>query len=97
MPTLAAITLYYTQMHWPSKILSEKIDGKGAYFGCKSTTLESVGMILPMIMFPDLGRNVIFMIDNLAVMFGWYNGYVKMTSQLWKYWQQFSIRQEFWE
>ena len=53
MPTLAAITLYYTQMHWPSKILSEKIDGKGAYFGCKSTTLESVGMILPMIMFPD--------------------------------------------
>ena len=34
----------------------------------------------------DLGRNVIFMIDNLAVMFGWYNGYVKMTSQLWKYW-----------
>ena len=23
------------------------------------------------------GRNVVFMIDNMAVMFGWYNGYLK--------------------
>ena len=46
------------------------MDEKGAHFGCKSNTLESVGMILPMIKLPDMiwGRNVILMIDNIVVM-----------------------------
>ena len=64
---------------WPSGLLTDMIDEKGVFFGCKSTTLESIGMILPMITFPDTiwGRNIVFMIDNMAVMFGWYNGYAK--------------------
>ena len=57
-------------MSWPSQLLSEKMDEKGAHFGCKSNTLESVDMILPMIKLPDMiwGRNVILMIDNIVVM-----------------------------
>ena len=40
---------------------------------------ESIGMILSMITSLNMnwGRNVVFMIDNMAVMFGCNNGYVK--------------------
>ena len=40
---------------------------------------ESIGMILSMITSLNMnwGRNVVFMIDNMAVMFGCYNSYVK--------------------
>ena len=36
-------------------------------------------MLLPSLAFPEKirGRNVVFRIDNMAVLFGWYNGYVK--------------------
>ena len=49
------------------------------YFGHKSTKLESIGMLLPLLVFPDkvAGRNIIFMIDNKAVLYGWYKGLVK--------------------
>ena len=36
-------------------------------------------MLLPFLAFPKKvrGRNIVFRIDNMAVLFGWYNGYVK--------------------
>ena len=36
-------------------------------------------MLVPSLAFPEKirGRNVVFRIDNIAVLFGWYNGYVK--------------------
>ena len=36
-------------------------------------------MLLPSLAFPEKirGRTVVFRIDNMAVLFGWYNGYVK--------------------
>ena len=36
-------------------------------------------MLLPFLAFPDRvrGKNIVFKIDNMAVLFGWYNGYVK--------------------
>ena len=44
----------WTRLSWPSGLLTNRIDKKGACFGCKSTTLESISMILPMITFPDM-------------------------------------------
>ena len=54
-------------------------DDRGRSFGSKSTTLKAVGMLLPFLAFPDRvrGKNIVFKIDNMAVLFGWYNGYVK--------------------
>ena len=54
-------------------------DDRGRSFGSKSTTLEAVGMLLPFLAFPDRvrGKSIVFKIDNMAVLFGWYNGYVK--------------------
>ena len=54
-------------------------DEKGCSFGCKSTTLESVGLLLPLIAFPNevRGKQIVVNIDNIAVMWGWRNGYVR--------------------
>ena len=36
-------------------------------------------MLLPLLTFPEkvIGKNVVFRIDNMVVLFGWYNGYVR--------------------
>ena len=72
----------WTRISWPETLLQQAKDEKGRFFGCKSTTLESVGLLLPLIAFPDrvAGKNVVFKIDNIAVMYGWGSGYVKNDS-----------------
>ena len=69
----------WTRNSWPEQLLTELKDEKGRFFGCKSTTLESVGILLPLLAFPEkvTGRNLIFRIDNIAVMYGWQHRYVK--------------------
>ena len=69
----------WCRLAWPEGFLDEQKDEKGTSFGCKSTTLEAVGMLLPFLAFPEKvkGKNVVFRIDNMAVLFGWYHGFVK--------------------
>ena len=69
----------WTRVSWPDHFLTEEKDEKGVFYGSKSTTLESVGLLLPMIAFPEkvAGRNLVFSIDNIAVMHGWLSGYVR--------------------
>ena len=69
----------WCRVSWPESLLTKSVDEKGRLFGCKSTTLEAIGMLLPFLAFPEKvkGKNVVFRIDNIAVLFGWYNGYVK--------------------
>ena len=69
----------WSKIVWPRGLLTEKVDKKGSLFGCKSTTLESVGLLIPLLVFPDLicGREIVFKMDNMAVMWGWQNGHVK--------------------
>ena len=64
---------------WPEGLVSGKRDEKGAYFGCKSTFLESIGLLIPFLMIPELimGRHIVFKIDNKAVSQGWESGNVK--------------------
>jgi len=56
---------------WPTAFLS-KIDEKGASFGSKTTCLEALGLLLPIISFPDYFRNsqVVVKIDCMGVVFG---------------------------
>jgi hypothetical protein len=70
---------WWAEAKWPRKFLSEDLDEKGSQFGCKTTTLEAVGLLLPLLSIPEqlLGKEVIFYTDNLAVMYGWENGGVK--------------------
>ena len=69
----------WTRVSWPDNFLTKEKDEKGVFYGSKSTTLESVGLLLPMIAFPEkeAGRNLVFSIDHIAVMHGWLSGYVR--------------------
>ncbi len=69
----------WSRLDWPEKFLISDRDGKGKFFGSKTTTLESVGLLLPFISFPELicGKFVKFHVDNIAVKYGWENGHVK--------------------
>ena len=71
----------WSRLSWPENFLVRK-DDRGVEFGRKSTTLESIGMLLPFLTCPDkiAGRHVLFYIDNMAVYYGWENGRVKNDS-----------------
>ena len=60
-------------------MLTEKGDEKGSHFGSKTTMLESDGLLLPLLVFPDVvaGKNLLFKVDNTAVLWGWNSGYVR--------------------
>jgi len=64
---------------WPEGLLTRTKDEKGVDFGSKSTTLEAMGLLIPFLLKPEAiaGRHVLFKIDNIAVHYGWDNGYVK--------------------
>ena len=69
----------WARLSWPESLLTSERDEKGVFYGSKSTMLESVGLLLPLLAFPEevAGRNLIFMIDNIAVLYGWNRGYMK--------------------
>ena len=69
----------WSRLSWPDNLLTGLKDEKGCFFGCKSTTLESVGVLILLITFPYIVRNkqLVFKIDNAAVMGGWQTGYVR--------------------
>ena len=69
----------WSRLSWPDNLLTSLKDEKGCFFGCKSTTLESIGVLVPLITFPDIVRNkqLEFKVDNAAVMWGWQTGYVR--------------------
>ena len=69
----------WSRLSWPEGLLTERKDEKGSWFGSKSATLEAVGLLIPLIVFPETvaGKQLIFKVDNTAVMWGWQSGYVK--------------------
>ena len=69
----------WTRLSWPDGFLNNARDEKGVFYGSKSTTLESVGILIPLLAFPEMiiGRHLVFFIDNIAVMYGWQNGFLK--------------------
>ena len=69
----------WSRLEWPEYFISGMLDDRRKAFGSKSTMLESIGILIPFIAFPEelKGRNVLFKIDNIAVYYGWYSGTVK--------------------
>jgi hypothetical protein len=43
-------------------------------------TLELIGLLLPLLCIPEQlsGRELVFHVDNIAVVYGWYNGATKL-------------------
>ena len=69
----------WSRLTWPENLLTGQLDESGKYYGSKSTTLEAVGILIPLIAFRDrvAGKEIVFKRDNIAVSWGWRKGYVK--------------------
>jgi len=66
------------RIEWPKEMLNKK-DNKGVRVGDKSTTLETIGILLPFLLIPDQLRNqhLVFKVDNIACLYGWENKSMK--------------------
>jgi hypothetical protein len=71
--------VWWCELTWPDYLLNCAVDEKGAYFGSKTTTLESIGVLLPFLTVPSelCGKHLVFTVDNIAVVYGWDNRGVK--------------------
>jgi hypothetical protein len=72
-------TLLAFQLWWPKEMVTSKKDSKGSSYGCKTTTLEMVGVLLPFLLMPSelKGQHVVVRVDNMACVYGWANHYLK--------------------
>jgi len=68
----------WSRMSWPEDFLKAK-DEKGVEMGRKSTTLESIALLIPFLAFPEkiAGKHIEFHVDNIAVHYGWQKGGIK--------------------
>ena len=73
------ILIYAKQTLWNTEKASVFMDSKGKFLGHKTTTLELTGLLIPMLVCPNMFRNqhVVMQVDNMACHFAWQNGYVK--------------------
>ncbi len=71
--------IHAAQYFWPKQFVSEKRDNTGIRFSDKSTTLECIGLLIPLLITPDLlvGRHVVLCVDNMACVYGFKNGQLK--------------------
>jgi hypothetical protein len=62
---------------WPESVYWH-MDEKGAGLAAKMTTLELIGLFLPLLSIPETvrGKNIILGVDNVSVVFAWENGSV---------------------
>jgi hypothetical protein len=59
--------------------MSTARDNKGKRFGNKTTTLEIIALILPLLLIPEKLKNmhISLVTDNMACVYGMKDGYVK--------------------
>jgi len=73
---------WFCQVSWPMDFLEKEKDDLGKFFGSKTTTLETIGILLPFLTIPEqlIGKNVVFHTDNIGVVYGWSSKGVKKDS-----------------
>ena len=64
---------FYACLTWPRKFLLQDRDCSDHAYGCKSTTLEVIALILPFLCCPKIliGQEVTLLTDNEALVYGW--------------------------
>jgi len=73
------VALKTSILTWPNNLLMGAKSRTGSYFGNKSGTLETVGLILPFISYPQdlIGKHIILEVDNTSIIYGWDKKYCK--------------------
>ncbi len=68
-----------SQYFWPHEFISHLSDKNGTRFGDKTTTLECIGMLIPIVTAPELiaQRHIVLKVDNMACVYGFENGQVR--------------------
>jgi hypothetical protein len=64
---------FCSRITWPPALMLTARDSKDHAYGCKSPTLEAVGVLLPFVTVPHLlkGKEVVMHTDNEAIVYGW--------------------------
>jgi hypothetical protein len=64
---------FFASVTFPTEFLLKHRDSLDRAYGCKSSTLEAIGLILPFLCCPHLliGREVTLLTDNEALVYGW--------------------------
>jgi len=64
---------FCAKITWPRPFLLKHRDSLDHAYGCKSSTLEAIGLILPLLCCPQIlvNRQVTLLTDNEALVFGW--------------------------
>jgi hypothetical protein len=67
------IVWFHAQVIFPRPFLLSHRDDSDHAYGCKSATLESIGLILPFVCCPELliNKEVTLFTDNEALVYGW--------------------------
>ena len=70
---------FMARIQWPDEFIYTAQDEKGCCYGDKSTTLETIGLLLPFLASPEevAGRHVVLQVDNVAAIYGWESRQVK--------------------
>jgi hypothetical protein len=71
--------VWWAQATWPLSFVNSARDTRGCFYGSKTATLEAVGLLMPFLSIPEdlAGQNVVLYVDNMSLVYGWENGYVK--------------------
>jgi hypothetical protein len=71
---------WYCIHKWPLSFLNEARDKNGSFYGSKMVTLETIGLLLPLLCIPEQlsGKDIVLHVDNIAVVYGWHNGATKL-------------------
>jgi hypothetical protein len=72
-------TILGFQMWWPKDFITSATDNKGKRFGNKTSTLEMIALLLPLLLIPEKLKNshIKMYSDNASCVFGMKDGYVK--------------------
>ncbi len=64
---------FHASVTFPRQFLLEKRDSSDHAYGCKSSTLEAIGLLLPFVCCPAIiiGKEVTLLTDNEALVYGW--------------------------
>jgi hypothetical protein len=67
--------IFANQLLWPERFISNGIDEKNVRFGDKTTTLEMIGLLMPMILAPELFKNsnVVMKVDCFGTVYSMTN------------------------
>ena len=71
--------IFATQHFWNSDRSRTFVDSEGKFLGCKTTTLEFAGILVPFLSYPELltAQTVVVQVDNIGCHSAWKNGYAR--------------------